>query len=141
MLWASAWGAGILVLAFCILFHTFGLNIVAKLIQPQDVREKRKESVIFSILITAFVALVAAMLQSVEAFLWAALYVICHALPDLPSAFLFSMGAFTTYGNSGFSLPDEFRLLGQIQAMNGVIAFGITTGFIFASAFRLHRAT
>jgi hypothetical protein len=75
----------------------------------------------------------------VEAYVWASLYVFLRAIPDLDSAFLYSLGAFTTYGNSGVSLDDKWRLLGQIQAMNGVIAFGITTGFIFASAFRLHR--
>jgi hypothetical protein len=138
MLWASAWESGVLVLTLCIVIHTLGLNVVARFIRPDNVKERRKESLIFSILITAFVALTGAFLQSFEALIWALLYVFHHALPDLPSAFLYSMGAFSTYGNSGVSLANEWRLLGQIQAMNGIIAFGITTGFIFASAFRLH---
>jgi hypothetical protein len=139
MAWATGWETGIFVLACCIVMHTFGLNIVARLIQPDVVMERRKKSLFFSVLVTALVALAAALLHALEAPRWAALYMFHHALPDVPSAVLYSIGAFTTYGNSGVSLPSEFALLGQIQAINGVIAFGITTGFIFASAFRLHQ--
>lgn len=141
MLWASAWQSGVCVLTICIVIHTFGLNIVARQIHRDGVRAEREKSLFFSALVTALVALSAAMLHALEASLWAMFYVFQEALPNFALALLYSIGAFTTYGNSGVSLPAEYALLGQIQAMNGVIAFGITTGFIFASAFRLHQTT
>ena len=62
MEWALAWESGVLVLTFCILIHTFGLNIVGSLIQPEEVKKRTGTiSVLFSILITAFVALTTAL--------------------------------------------------------------------------------
>ncbi|MGJ0509005.1 MAG: hypothetical protein ACR652_18140 [Methylocystis sp.] len=35
--------SGVLVLTFCILIHTFGLDIVASLIQPEEAKKRRRK--------------------------------------------------------------------------------------------------
>jgi hypothetical protein len=69
-----------------------------------------------------------------EAGLWALLYLfdpLVTALPDLETAFYFSMVTFTTLGYGDVVLTGPWRTLASIQAANGVIIFGWTTALIF----------
>ena len=52
-------------------------------------------------------------------------------LPDLQTAFYFSMVTFTTLGYGDVVLSGDWRTLASIQAANGVIIFGWTTALIF----------
>ena len=69
-----------------------------------------------------------------EAGLWALFYLfdpLITALPDLETAFYFSMVTFTTLGFGDVVLTGPWRMLASIQAANGVIIFGWTTALIF----------
>jgi hypothetical protein len=70
----------------------------------------------------------------IEAWLWAMLYLfdpLVTELPDLETAFYFSMVTFTTLGYGDVVLTGQWRTLASIQAANGVIIFGWTTALIF----------
>ena len=70
----------------------------------------------------------------IEAGLGAMLYLLNQlitALPDLETAFYFSMVTFTTLGFGDVVLIGQWRTLASIQAANGVIIFGWTTALIF----------
>ena len=81
----------------------------------------------------ALTALGAALLHGLEAAAWAILYIWVGALPDAHAAMLYSLSAITSYGHSNIFLEDRWRLLGAIEAMNGLILFGLTTAFLFAA--------
>jgi hypothetical protein len=69
-----------------------------------------------------------------EAWLWALLYLfnpLITALPDIETAFYFSMVTFTTLGYGDVVLTGQWRTLSSIQAANGVIIFGWTAALIF----------
>ena len=69
-----------------------------------------------------------------EALIWSLLYLfdpLVTALPDLETAFYFSMVTFTTLGFGDVVLTGPWRTLASIQAANGVIIFGWTTALIF----------
>jgi hypothetical protein len=69
-----------------------------------------------------------------EALIWALLYLfdpLVTALPDMETAFYFSMVTFTTLGYGDVVLSGPWRMLASIQAANGVIIFGWTTALIF----------
>lgn len=71
----------------------------------------------------------------IEASLWAVLYLYIpeiKTIPDLETAFYFSMVTFTTLGYGDVVLTGNWRTLASIQAANGVIIFGWTTALIFA---------
>jgi hypothetical protein len=70
----------------------------------------------------------------IEVWLWALVYLYNPAiieLPDLQTAFYFSMVTFTSLGYGDVVLTGEWRTLASIQAANGVIIFGWTTALIF----------
>ena len=71
---------------------------------------------------------------TLQALLWALVYLFqseITTLPDIQTAFYFSMVTFTTLGYGDVVLTDEWRILASVQAANGVIIFGWTTALIF----------
>jgi hypothetical protein len=77
-----------------------------------------------------------------EAGLWALLYLfdpLITALPDLETAFYFSMVTYTTLGFGDVVLTGPWRMLASIQAANGVIIFGWTTALIFYFIQRIYK--
>ncbi len=78
----------------------------------------------------------------IEASVWALLYLfnpLITTLPDLETAFYFSMVTFTTLGYGDVVLTGNWRILASIQAANGVIVFGWTTALIFVFIQRVYN--
>lgn len=78
----------------------------------------------------------------IEAWVWALLYLyhpLITTLPDLQTAFYFSMVTFTTVGYGDVVLTGNWRTLASIQAANGVIVFGWTTALIFVFIQRVYN--
>jgi hypothetical protein len=44
---------------------------------------------------------------------------------------LYSVSAITTYGHSQIFLTDNYRLLGALEALNGIILLGMTTALMY----------
>lgn len=93
----------------------------------------RPRSMLFRVSSISVLALAAALLHAVEAIIWALLYLFLGALPSLPAAILYSLSAITAYGHAALYLEPRWQLLGAIEAVNGLILFGLTTAFLFAA--------
>jgi hypothetical protein len=76
-------------------------------------------------------ALLATVLLGFEATLWAAAYRGLGALPDGRMALLYSLNAFTAYGHTELVLAPHWRLMGALEALNGMLLFGLTTAFLY----------
>jgi hypothetical protein len=57
------------------------------------------------------------------------------------SAFYFSAVTFTTTGYGDLVLPEEWRLVGGVEALTGIIMCGWSTGFFFAVVSRMYVKT
>ena len=71
-------------------------------------------------------------LHGIEGGIWAAAYRFLNALPDTRSAMLYSLSAITSYGHANLFLKDRWQLMGALEALNGMLLFGLTTAFLFA---------
>ena len=71
------------------------------------------------------------LLHAVEAGIWAAVYWALGAVPDSKSAMLYSLNAITTYGHSDVALAGHWQLMGALEALNGMLLFGLTTAFLY----------
>ena len=127
-----ATGMGMMVLTIIIhaLFMVGGVKVARwRRSRFGDVGKEMVKVVLLSALtVWMFLAIV------LEAGLWALLYLfdpLVTALPDLETAFYFSMVTFTTLGFGDVVLTGPWRMLASIQAANGVIIFGWTTALIF----------
>jgi voltage-gated potassium channel Kch len=68
---------------------------------------------------------------------WAGFYVWKAAMPDLQSALYFSAVTYTTTGYGDLVLPQEWRLVGAIEALTGILMCGWSTGFFFLVVSRM----
>jgi len=50
---------------------------------------------------------------------------------------LFSLNALTSYGHAKLDLERHWQLMGALEALNGVLLFGLTTAFLFAVMHRV----
>jgi hypothetical protein len=64
--------------------------------------------------------------------LWAALFVQLGEFENFAEAFYHSVVNFTTLGYGDVVMSMERRLLGALEAANGVLMFGLATGLLFA---------
>jgi hypothetical protein len=76
-------------------------------------------------------ALCATFAHGFEAWFWSIAYWRSGAMPDQKTAMEFSLGAMTTFGNSDLHLGSQWQLMGQLEALNGWILFGLSTAFLF----------
>jgi len=77
------------------------------------------------------------LLHLLEITAWAFFYLWKNAMNDLPSALYFSAVTYTTTGYGDLVLPAEWRLIGGIEALTGILMCGWSTGFFFAIVSRL----
>lgn len=77
------------------------------------------------------VGLLLAALHGLEAALWAAAYWWLGALSSPAEALLYSVDSISTRGASGLVLERHWRMMGALEAMDGMLLFGISTAFIF----------
>ena len=68
----------------------------------------------------------------VQAAFWALIYLALGAFEDFETALYFSGATFTSLGYGDVVLNGRERLIAPLQAANGLMMFGITTGLIAA---------
>jgi hypothetical protein len=80
------------------------------------------------------------LLHLLEITVWAAFFLWKNAMPDFQSAFYFSAVTYTTTGYGDLVLPKEWRLIGAVEALTGILMCGWSTGFFFAVVARIFGA-
>ncbi len=130
-LWVSDWVWGLPLLVLTIVAHVSAIVWTAKLLGLARLSHSGKAS--HFIVFVALAALALTVYLGLEAAAWAGLYLWLGALPDVREAMLYSLGAITAYGHASIFLEDGWRLLGAIEAVNGLILFGLTTAFLYAA--------
>jgi hypothetical protein len=80
------------------------------------------------------------LLHLVEIMAWALVYDWSAAMPDVASALYFSAVTYTTTGYGDLLLPQDWRLVGAIEAVTGILMCGWSTGFFFAVVNRMYRS-
>ena len=58
-------------------------------------------------------------------------------ISTLEKAFYFSAQNYTTLGYGDIGISDRWRLLGPLEAINGLLLFGLSTAAMFAALSRL----
>ena len=131
--WSNDWAWGVPLIILTVLVHAFGLVLIRDsiVIELPLILHARRSSTVLAVLIIVTVLLLT-VLHAAEAFAWAAAYVALGARPDLASAILYSLNAMTSYGHVDIFLANHWRLMGAIEALNGMMLFGLSTAFLFA---------
>jgi hypothetical protein len=80
------------------------------------------------------------LLHLIEIAVWGAVFVWLDAMPDLATGLYFSAVTYTTTGYGDLVLPSEWRLVGGVEALTGILMCGWSTGFFFVVVGRIFDA-
>jgi hypothetical protein len=70
-------------------------------------------------------------LHGVEIWLYALFYWLAHVLGSLETALYYAISAYSTLGETGTLLPKDWRIVGVLEAINGMLLIGWSTAFLF----------
>jgi hypothetical protein len=131
--WSGDWAWSFPLIVLSVVIHVLGLGFINERVIRilKGPTEPRRFLFMFA-MVMGIVAMLATVLHGVESIAWAVAYRLLGALPDNKSAMLYSLGAMTTYGHATISLEDRWQLMGALEALNGMLLFGLTTAFLFA---------
>ena len=73
----------------------------------------------------------------IEIALWAVLFIICGEFPDFGTAYYHSAVNYTTLGYGDLIMTPSWKLLGPLEAADGMLMFGVSTAMLFAVIQRL----
>ena len=90
--------------------------------------------------IVAGITLLALAAHIVEIAMWAVVFGLCAEFPDFATAFYASAENYTTLGYGDLVMSATWRLLGPLEAADGMLMFGVSTAMIFAIIHRLIQA-
>ena len=120
----------LLLMALCVAIHAVGLTAAVRRLRHEamslPVSFGRSVGVLIAIAAWAIV------LHLLQIAVWALFYSLEHGMPDLPTALYFSAVTYTTTGYGDLVLPPEWRLVGGVEALTGILMCGLSTGFFFA---------
>jgi len=87
--------------------------------------------------IVVFVILFAMTAHLIEIALWAIIFLFCGEFSDIGTAYYHSAVNFTTLGYGDVLLSPRWRMLGPLEAGNGMLMFGVSTAMVFTVILRL----
>jgi hypothetical protein len=125
---------GLCVMAICIVIQATGMAAAL----PR-LRRQRVGSLAFWGLCWVFIRLAGWMvlLHLGQIAVWGLVYGWRGALGDMTSALYFSAVTYTTTGYGDLLLPEEWRLVGAVEALTGILMCGWSAAFFFAVVSRV----
>lgn len=128
-----AWG----LMALCVVIHATGVSSAVRWWRhPMTAADDFWLATWLFIRLAAWIVV----LHLIEITIWGLYYVWKNAMPDVPSALYFSAVTYTTTGYGDLVLPQEWRLLGAIEALTGILMCGWSTGFFVAVVSKLYES-
>jgi hypothetical protein len=90
-----------------------------------------------NVAVMTIVSLVTALVHLIQIALWALAILLCGEASTFENAFYYSGENYTALGYGDFVLSQRWRLLGPLEAINGLLLFGLSTAVMFAVMSRL----
>lgn len=127
---------GTVVISITVLAHTVGLIAVTHLMTFVRVwfRLHRHEFGRMVAMIATVLALFG--VHAIEIWSWALVYLAIGALPDIETALYFSTTTFSTIGYGDVVLSGDWRLLGALEGISGLLLIGWSTAYLVAASTR-----
>ena len=131
--WNADWAWSLPLIVLNVVIHVLGLGLINERVVRtlSGAMDRRHFTVVFTAVMGA-AALLATILHAIEGIIWAVAYRLLGALPDNKTAMLYSLSAMTSYGHANIALEPHRQMMGALEALNGMLLFGLTTAFLFA---------
>jgi len=90
-----------------------------------------------SVSVMMSVTLIMAVMHLIEIALWAMVYLLCGEMATFETALYYSAQNYTALGYGDLVLSARWRILGPLEAINGLLLMGLSTAGMFAVLNRL----
>ncbi len=139
--WSSSWLWSLPLIVLTVVIHVLGLELIRNRVAGawSGGPQARRRHAMFALVMGVTVLLIT-VLHAIEGIAWALAYYLLGALPDVRYTMLYSLGALTTYGHADLHLAPHWQMMGALEALNGMLLFGLTTAFLFAIIDGIWRA-
>lgn len=127
------------IVAICVAIHTVAMLLFAERMFRRFAIYGSRSGITHHAFVLILVFSVVIFLHLVETSLWAVFYYGRSLFNDFETALYFSLISYTTIGFGDVVLPQNWRLLGAIEGISGVLLCGVSTAFIFAIVNALFR--
>ena len=130
--WTSDWMWSLPLVLATVLLHTVSLGLINGHVTRilSNVGKYRVPQLV-SVLVMGVTVLAITVLHGIEATIWGLAFRMVGAMPDTKLAVLYSLSAMTAYGHANVYLHPQWQFMGALEALNGLILFGLTTAFLF----------
>ncbi len=125
-------------LAVTVMIHAGGLAAILGRLPRVTARLDARFLPVTWLLVRVAWALLA--LHLAEIAVWALFYWWQRCLPDLESSVYFSGVTYSTVGYGDLVLSHDWRLLGPVEALTGILMCGLSTGFFFVIVSKVFAA-
>jgi hypothetical protein len=138
LIWNGNWAWSLPLIVLTVVFHVVCLGLMNTWVVRalHRLRNRRHFITVFT-LVMGVTTLLATMLHALEAGLWAVAYRRLGAIADASSAIIYSLSAMTAYGHAELYLAKHWQLMGALEALNGLLLFGLTTAFLYGHVRRI----
>jgi len=130
---------GCLTIAVNVVVQCFVLSFVLRALFVLEKREAIRPTLVLTSSLLIGVMLIILIGNVLQMTLWAGLFIALGEFNDFSTAFYHSMVNFTTLGYGDLVMSKAARMLGAFEAANGVLMFGLTTGFLYTVLSALMR--
>ncbi|MGA8222793.1 MAG: ion channel [Candidatus Acidiferrales bacterium] len=120
-----------------ILIHALALGATVSFVRRETRLGRAGRGFWSDVSIVALAMSFALVAHLIEIAFWAVLYVMCGEFAGLGIAYYHSAGNYTTLGSGNIVMTPSWRLLGPLEAANGMLMFGVSTAMLFALIQRL----
>lgn len=131
---------GTVVILCSIVVHALALAATVNLVRREERLGRTGASYWADVVIVAIAISVAFVAHLLEIAFWAVLFMVCGEFSEFGTAFDHSAVNYTTLGYGNVVMTPSWRLLGPLEAADGMLMFGVTTAMVFAVILRLIRA-
>ena len=134
----SSWILGLSLIVLTIAIHTTALVLVAFGLETRvrarvnKYKPHQLRAIPTVIVHIGAVALILAALHGLEGVLWASAYWWLGAVDSFTDASVYSLATMTTFEIPAITLAARWQRISVLEAVNGVLLFGISTAFLFA---------
>jgi hypothetical protein len=131
---------GAIAFACTILIHAIPLSATVNFVRREKSLGRVGKGFWSDMAIVARAISFATVAHLIEIALWAVVFLICGEFQAFGIAYYHSAENYTTLGYGDLVMSPAWRLLGPLEAANGMLMFGVTTAMIFAVIQRLIEA-
>ena len=130
---------GIPVMFLCLVLQAIFVTTNLRYYARFNAAHEHKESQWRDILLLSIVMLLMLLSNLAQMLIWAALFMLLGEFGDFSTALYHSAVNFVTLGYGDIIMTERWRFLGPLEAVNGILMFGVSTAVITAAVLDVVR--